>query len=75
MAPMKDYLVAAHDTRRPQTREQVPELKRHAYLPGMTATVCGFGLDEMRCFKDLRFSQQAPGDRCPICARRAGSDR
>lgn len=74
IAVMKDYLVAAHDTRRPQTRDQIPELKGHAYLPGMLATMCGFGLKEMRCFEDLHFSQQPPEDRCPICARRTGSD-
>ena len=70
---MNDYLVAAHDARRPQLKDQVPEVKHHAYLPGMAKTACGFGLREMRMFKDLRFSEQAPGDKCPICSRIVGA--
>jgi hypothetical protein len=70
---VNDYLVAAHDTRRPQLKGQVPEVKRHAYLPGMATTACGFGLREMRLFGDLWFSEQAPAQRCPICSRIVGA--
>jgi hypothetical protein len=66
---VNEYLVAAHDRRRPQRRGQVPEVKHHAYLPGMDTTACGFGLDGMRMFWDLRFSEQSAPERCPICSR------
>jgi hypothetical protein len=67
------YLVAAHDARRAQSKGQVPEVKHHAYLPGMDTTACGFGLTAMRLFGDLRFSDQAFVDRCPICSRIVGA--
>jgi hypothetical protein len=70
---VNDYLVAAPDARRPQSMGQVPELKHHAYLPGRATTACGFGLMAMRLFGDLRFSDQTPADRCPICSRIVGA--
>jgi hypothetical protein len=70
---VNDYLVAAHDVRRPQLKGQVPEVKHHAYLPGAATTACGFGLRAMRVFSDLRFSIQAPVDKCPICSRIVGA--
>jgi hypothetical protein len=71
---VNDYLVAAHDSQRPRLAGQVPEGKYHAYLPGAATTACGFGLSDMRLFRRLRFSNQQPSVRCPICARmvRAG---
>jgi hypothetical protein len=70
---VNDYLVAAHDARRAQMKGQVPEVKHHAYLPGAQTTACGFGLKAMRLFRDLRFSEQAPAERCPICSRIVGA--
>jgi hypothetical protein len=72
--PVNDYLVAAHERPRRRRLGQVPEVKHHAYLAGASTTACGFGLDNMRLFRDLRFSDQAPAMRCPICSRmvRAG---
>ena len=65
---MNDYLVAAHPGGYAST-SQAPEGKRHAYLTGASTTVCGFGLDAMRRFADLRFSLEPPAVRCPLCAR------
>jgi hypothetical protein len=65
-ATLNHCLVVAYVARRTQSREQVPEVKPHVYLPGMGITACGFGLSAMRLFGDLRFSDQAFADRCPI---------
>ena len=68
-----DYLVAAHP---PGYRivSPAPDGKRHAYLPGARTTACGFELNAMQRFADLRFSAQAPAMRCPLCARAVGAD-
>ena len=71
---MNDYLVAAHDARRPQSKGQVPEVKHHAYLPGQVDDRLRVRRSTaMRLFGDLRFSDQALADRCPICSRRVGA--
>jgi hypothetical protein len=70
---VNDYLVAAHDSRRLQVPGQLPEVKHHAYLVGATTTACGFGLTPMRLFREMRFSEQKPTARCPICSRIVGA--
>ncbi len=70
---MNDYLVAAHRTGY-RTVSQVPVGKSHAYLPGASTTACGFGLDTMQRFGELRFTLQDPSVRCPLCARAVGAD-
>jgi hypothetical protein len=70
---VNDYVVAAHERRRPRSAGQVPEVKHHAYLIGAATTACGFGLRDMRVFKELRFKDQMPSVRCPICARMVGA--
>ena len=71
---MNDYLVAAHDSRRTTVADQVPEGKCHAYLASASRSACGFGLSGMRLFRNLRFSDQRPAARCPICARIVGAN-
>jgi hypothetical protein len=66
---MNDYLVAAHDSPRAKAPGQVPLVKHHAYQPGAVTTACGFALAAMRLFRDMRFSDQPPVVRCPICSR------
>jgi hypothetical protein len=66
---VNDYLVAAHDSPRAKAPGQVPLVKHHAYLAGAKTTACGFGLHAMRLFRDMRFSEQQPALRCPICSR------
>ena len=69
---VKDYLVAAHADKR--TESPAPEGKCHAYVVGASTTACGFGLDAMRRFTDLRFSLQPAAARCPLCARVVGGN-
>jgi hypothetical protein len=70
---VNDYLVAAHDSLRAKRPGQVPLVKHHAYIAGAKTTACGFGLTSMRLFRDLRFSDQAPTLRCPICSGIVGA--
>jgi hypothetical protein len=70
---VNDYMVAAHDSRRPQVPGESPQVKHHAYLDGATTTACGFGLMSMRLFSHMRFSRQEPAMRCPICSRMVGA--
>ena len=71
---VNDYMVASHPAR-DRTSSQAPEGKCHAYLPGASTTVCGFGLSTMQRFASLRFNAQAPAVRCPLCARAVGANR
>ena len=64
---VNDFRVAAYADSR--AGHVAPETKRHAYLVGATTTACGFGLDAMRRFADLRFCGQIASVRCPLCAR------
>jgi hypothetical protein len=66
---VNDYRVAAYPSRRRGTVGEVPEGKQHAFLAGAKTTVCGFGLAEMRLFKQLRFTGQPPSVRCSMCDR------
>jgi hypothetical protein len=70
---VNDYVVAAHESRRSWLAGQVPEVKHHAHLIGAATTACGFGLHDMRVFKELRFSDQVPSVRWPLCARVVGA--
>jgi hypothetical protein len=68
-----DYRVAAHlgaNVRRPEDG-QIPEGKLHAYVRGANTTACGFGLDRMQRFEELKFSLMNPAARCPQCAAMA----
>jgi hypothetical protein len=68
-----DYRVAApprRKVRRPAA-DYVPDGKLHAYVKGAETTVCGFGLELMQRFEDLKFSLMNPAERCPQCARTA----
>ena len=69
---MNEYLVATHAEKRSES--PTPEGKRHAYLAGARTTACGFALDAMRRFSDVRFSLQPPASRCPLCARVVGGN-
>jgi hypothetical protein len=66
---VNDYLVTARDSRRPQMPGESPQVKHHAYLDGATSTAC---LVSMRLFSHMRFSDQEPAMRCPICSRMVG---
>jgi hypothetical protein len=70
---VNDYMVAAH-TARYRSVSQDPQGKRHAYRSGASTTACGFGLDAMQRFANLRFNLQAPELRCPLCARLVGAN-
>ena len=69
---VNDYLVATHAEKRSESL--MPEGKRHAYLVGARTTACGFALDAMRRFTEVRFSLQPPAERCPLCARVVGGN-
>ncbi len=74
---MTEYRVAAFSQRPIRLTSppgQAPEGKHHAYLEGAATTACGFGLNNMRLYADLRFSRQQPSVRCPLCARIVGAD-
>jgi hypothetical protein len=43
---------------------QIPEGKLHAYVKGAETTACGFGLDRMQRFEELKFSLMNPAARC-----------
>ena len=69
---VNDYLVATHAEKR--SVSQTPQGKRHAYLAGASTTACGFALEAMRRFTDVRFGLQPPASRCPLCARVVGGN-
>jgi hypothetical protein len=68
-----DYRVAAHLRAKVRRAEvgQIPEGKLHAYVKGAETTACGFGLDRMQRFEELKFSLMDPAARCPQCASMA----
>lgn len=71
-AAVSVYLVAVHVDR---TGCVTAKSKRHAYVPGAKATVCGFGLAApMRLFTEARFSLQPQAARCPLCSRVVAGD-
>ena len=72
---VNDYRVAAHGPRLGSLVGREPEGKQHAYLKGANNTACGFGLNAMRVFEQLRFSLQPPSLKCPICKRIVAADR
>ena len=71
---VNDYRVAAHGPRLGSLLGREPEGKQHAYLDGADNTACGFGLNAMRVFEQLRFSLQPPSLKCPICKRIVAAD-
>jgi hypothetical protein len=68
-----DYRVAAHPRAKARRADvgQIPEGKLHAYVKGAETTACGFGLERMVRFEDLKFSFMKPAARCPQCATMA----
>lgn len=71
---VNDYRVATHGPRLGGLVGREPEGKQHAYLKGASNTACGFGLNAMRVFEQLRFSLQPPSLKCPICKRIVAAD-
>ncbi len=68
---VNDYRVAAYPSvRGHRPPGDAPEGTVHAYLVGAKATVCGFGLVEMRQFAHLAFRSAPPLLRCHRCALR-----
>jgi hypothetical protein len=65
-----DYRVAAYPAVDSRGAVDAPQGKSHAYLLGAKATVCGFGLGQMRTFSKLSFKGQPPSVRCSICDQR-----
>ncbi|WP_151082597.1 hypothetical protein [Nocardioides cynanchi] len=66
---MTDYYRVAAFPRSSRDADKVLVGKQHAYLEGVRATVCGFGLVQMRRFEQLPFSASPPSERCLLCDR------